>query len=299
MQLPERQRIEKHRPVKNDAVARSLTTNIRRVENTLIESQSKWEKLLPAHVDPERCLRLVVGSLRKNPKLLDCNPATLYSAIITACQLGLEPDGTMGEAYLIPYGQDATLVIGYKGLLKLARQSGDVAAVQAAVVREGDGFDYAMGDDEFIKHKPASGADRSESPITHAYAIITLANGHKARAVWDIAKLEAHRDQYVRASGPGSPWQTATEQMYVKTVLRSLLTGGMVPISTELAEGLAADGSVETPTRQLFENYLANSEPPVAALPEPADEPADEPDAEPVEPAAEPVTYQGEPGDLF
>jgi recombination protein RecT len=218
----------------------------------------KWAKLLPAHVSAERVLRLIIGAVRDNPRLME-GGTSLYSAIIKGCQAGLEPDGMLGEAYLVPFGGEVKLVIGYKGYLKLARNTGEVANVQTSVVREGDSFDWAEGDEAFIKHKPAADANRNKQPLTHVYGIITLANGHKVRSVWDVARLVAHRDQYVKASGPDSPWQTATEQMYIKTVLISMLTGGLVPQSPELKKAIELDGSIDSTHADLFVNYVENT----------------------------------------
>ena len=194
---------------------KTLTANINRIENTLRDSMPRWAALVPRHVDQEQMLSLVVNVLKQTPQLLECDQAGLWSAIITACKLGLKPDGLLGEAYLIPYGRQVKLVIGYKGLLSLARRSGNGLKITADVVRQGDEFAYSMGDNEFINHTPATSATRSEQPITHVYAIVTQGPDNTTRRVMDWAAIEHHRDQYVKASNRG-PWATAPEQMAKK-----------------------------------------------------------------------------------
>ena len=64
-------------------------------------------------------------------------PASLMSAIVKASQLGLEVGSAMGHAYLVPYKTEATLIIGYRGMLALARRSGEIQSITARVVSAG------------------------------------------------------------------------------------------------------------------------------------------------------------------
>ena len=91
------------------------------------EMMSKLYEGLPKHLSPDRMTSLVLGCLRKNPKLLECTQVSLFSSIAQASTLGLEMDGTLGQAYLVPYGSECTLVVGYKGLLSLMRRSGEIS----------------------------------------------------------------------------------------------------------------------------------------------------------------------------
>ena len=89
------------------------------------ELMGKLYEGLPRHLSPDRMTSLVLGCLRKTPKLLSCTQTSLFSAIAQASTLGLEMDGTLGQAYLVPYGSECTLIVGYKGLLSLMRRSVD------------------------------------------------------------------------------------------------------------------------------------------------------------------------------
>ena len=81
---------------------------------------------LPSHIKAEHMIRVAFTSILKTPALLECDQKTLIGAVIEAAQLGLEPDGITGHAYLVPYGKKCQLIPGYKGLIRLARQSGEV-----------------------------------------------------------------------------------------------------------------------------------------------------------------------------
>ena len=83
-------------------------------------------------------LYIVMTELRKTPKLLECDAASLMGSIGQVAQLGLEVGGLLGHAYLIPYGRECQLVIGYKGLMELARRSGQIKSIEARAVFEGD-----------------------------------------------------------------------------------------------------------------------------------------------------------------
>ena len=117
------------------------------------------KKALPSVITPERFTRMVLSALSSNPKLAVCTPQSFLGAMMTAAQLGLEPNTPLGQAYLIPYKNKGTdevqFQIGYKGLLDLAYRSGQVSTVQAHTVYENDQFDYQYGLDPKLEHVPA------------------------------------------------------------------------------------------------------------------------------------------------
>ena len=190
---------------------------------------------LPKHLSPDRMTSLVLGCLRKNPKLLDCTQVSLFSSIAQASTLGLEMDGVLGQAYLVPYGNECTLIVGYKGLLSLMRRSGEVSTITLEVVHGGDQFEYQLGDDPYIRHVPSDDPGRESNPITHAYCVVTLKDGGKQRSVWGLAKLTAHMKKHSPSySKSDSPWKTNFATMSKKTVVRDMVNRGLVPVSAEL-----------------------------------------------------------------
>ena len=199
------------------------------------EMMSKLYEGLPKHLSPDRMTSLVLGCLRKNPKLLDCTQVSLFSSIAQASTLGLEMDGVLGQAYLVPYGSECTLIVGYKGLLSLMRRSGEVSTITLEVVHEGDRFEYQLGDDPYIRHVPSDDPGRESNPITHAYCVVTLKDGGKQRSVWGLAKLTAHMKKHSPSfSKSDSPWKTNFATMAKKTVVRDMVNRGLVPVSAEL-----------------------------------------------------------------
>ena len=90
-----------------------------------------------------------------NPGLLKCNRSSFLRAMLQATQLGLELGGPMAEAHPIPFKDTVNLIIGYQGLMRLARQSGEIASIEAHLVHDGDEFEIRHGTDSTVHHVPA------------------------------------------------------------------------------------------------------------------------------------------------
>ena len=139
------------------AVARTpAATGLR----SLVEKMAPAIKAaLPAVMTPERFTRIAVSALSNSPALQASTPASFLGALMTAAQLGLEPNTPLGQAYLIPYRnhgqQECQFQLGYKGLIALAYRSGEVSSIQAETVHANDEFVYEMGLEPKLKHIPA------------------------------------------------------------------------------------------------------------------------------------------------
>ena len=203
------------------------------------EMRAQIAAALPRHLTPERMLRVATTAIRKTPQLLQCNPMTVLGAVVTASQLGLEPDGVLGHAYLIPYGKTCTFIPGYKGLLQLARRSGEISTIEARVIRERDSWSYSYGLDSKLVHVPCREPDTGE--LVAAYAVAKLKDGG---VQWDL--MLRHEIDAIRSrsrAGKSGPWVTDYEEMAKKTVLRRLCK--MLPVSVELQRAVALDECAE------------------------------------------------------
>ena len=186
--------------------------------------------VLPAHLPADRLLRFVQSALESTPALLDCDRASLCRAVMTCAQLGLEPDGVLGQARLVPSRGKVQLVPGYHGLIALARDSGRILSINAQAVHRNDHFDYAYGLNERLEHVPGSG-DRGE--ITHFYAYARLKDGGHCFDVMSRAEVDAVRDR-------GAVRAIRTEgyaEMGKETVLRRMAR--LLPLSMQKAAALA------------------------------------------------------------
>lgn len=158
---------------------------------------------------------------------------------MTSAQLGLEP-GPLGEAYLVPFGRKVTFIAGYRGLIKLAWQSGQVRTISAHVVREGDEFSFSYGLNPDLHHRPAL---RDRGVAVAAYAAATLTNGGSAFEVMALDEVERVRGR--SQSSKAGPWVTDWDEMARKTPLRRLAK--WLPLSTTLlARAVQLDESTRT-----------------------------------------------------
>lgn len=184
------------------------------------------QRALPRHMDADRLTRIAMTTIRQTPKLLDCNVQSLLAAVIQSAQLGLEPN-ILGQAYIIPYGKEAQFIIGYRGMIDLARRSGHIESIYAHPVFDQDDFDYEYGLDPKLRHKPAVG-DRGH--FIGAYGVAKFKDGGYHFEFMPKAEIDKRRTRS-KASGNG-PWVTDYEEMACKTVIRHMFK--YLPISIEV-----------------------------------------------------------------
>lgn len=194
---------------------------------------------VPKHLNADRMARIAATEVRKNKALLNTEPTSFLGSVMQAAQLGLEPGSALGQAYLVPYGNQCQLIIGYKGMIDLARRSGQVLSLNAYAVREGDDFSFQLGLKPDIHHVPSLEADRIKKPITYVYAVATLKGGGYQFEVMSRAEVEA-----VRAKAKSKNiWNTYFEEMAKKSVIRRLFK--YLPVSIEALEITNADAKRE------------------------------------------------------
>ena len=205
---------------------------------TMIEArQGDIAKALPENITPDRFTRVVLNAVNTNQELMKCDPMSFLGAMMSAAQLGLEPNTPLGQAYLIPYKGKASFQLGYKGLLDLAHRAG--THVTAQTVYQNDDFEYELGLHPDIKHKPAKG-DRG-APIAY-YA--TWSNGQSfGFEVMSIEDVKRHRDRFSQAKNSG-PWASNFDEMAKKTVLKKALK--YAPLSIETQAAVAMDETIKT-----------------------------------------------------
>jgi recombination protein RecT len=184
------------------------------------------QRALPKHLDADRLARIAMTTIRQTPKLLDCNIQSLLAAVMQSAQLGLEPN-ILGQAYIIPYGKEAQFIIGYRGMIDLARRSGHIESIYAHPVYENDEFDYEYGLEPKLRHKPAMD-DRGQ--FIGAYGVAKFKDGGYHFEFMSKSEIDKRRGRS-KASGNG-PWVTDYEEMACKTVIRHMFK--YLPISIEI-----------------------------------------------------------------
>jgi recombination protein RecT len=205
--------------------------------------QAQIKAALPRHMTPERLARIVTTEIRKVPKLAECTPVSFFGAVIQCAQLGLEPGNALGHAYLLPYGRDVQLIIGYRGMIDLARRSGQIVSIDARAVYEGDRFECRLGLDPHIEHEPDwSNPNRTKGEkLQFVYAVAKLKDGGIQFDVMSRAEVEGIRSR--SKAGNNGPWKTDYQAMALKTVVRRLFK--FLPVSIEMQTAVGIDERAE------------------------------------------------------
>lgn len=191
--------------------------------------------VIPKHLTPERLLKVIVSSIAKTPKLLECSQMSLLQAAIAMSELGLEPDAVRGLAYLVPYKGTCQLIIGYRGFIELARRSGGLKQIEARLVREKDKLDVKFGLEPRFEHVPF--LDGDAGPVKLVYGIARFTDGGEHIEVMTVQEVEAIRKRSRAATG--GPWVTDWEAMAKKTVIRQLAK--WLPLSPEMVKAIEID----------------------------------------------------------
>ena len=203
----------------NRELAKKATT----LNDLLERSKEQIARALPKHMTPERVIRLGLTAARKNSRIMECDLRTVVGCIVEASQLGLEIDGVLGSAYLVPYKTTCTLIPGYRGLISLARRSGGVSSLYANLVYDCDFFQVKEGLNRDLRHDPDLEQDgREERKVDYVYAVITFTDGRAP----DFEVMSYKQIESVRArskAADSGPWVTDWGEMARKTVIRRLL----------------------------------------------------------------------------
>ena len=207
------------------------------IQGLLVNYKDQIALALPKHMNPERMSRIALTIIRKNPKLLECNPVSLFGAIIQASQLGLE----VGiHAHLVPFynnkskQSEVQMIPDYRGIMHLARNSGEITSLTAQVVYDNDEFDYMFGTDSYLHHKPVN-SDRGN--IVGAYAVAKFKSGDSQFDFMTTSEINKIRDR--SKSKDNGPWVTDYVPMAMKTVMKRLCK--YLPVSVELQRAVTLD----------------------------------------------------------
>lgn len=202
-------------------------------------------RALPKHMNPDRLARVALTTIRLTPKLLQCELPSLMGAIMQAAQLGLEP-GLLGHCYIIPYGKEAQFVIGYRGMIDLARRSGNIQSIYAHEVYTNDYFELQYGLEEKLVHIPwhmrTDGQFDGPGDIRGFYMVAKFKDGGCHFHYMTKQQVDNHRARSKAADN--GPWVTDYIEMGKKTVVRSAWK--WLPISVEIMTQVeSADESIK------------------------------------------------------
>jgi len=214
------------------------------VLDILSKSKDQIRAALPAHLKPERMMRIALTEIRKTPNLQRCDPMSVIAGIIQSSQLGLEIGSGLGQAYLIPFKRDCQLIIGYQGMIDVAYRSGKVKDIRAYVVKKDDYFKFSVTQDgEKLTFEPSMDSGMDEATAENTVCVLaqaTLTTGGTISKIVSTAEIEKTRN----FSRSKNVWNNNWEAMALKTAIRRLYK--MLPKSVEMqhVERLENNGGV-------------------------------------------------------
>lgn len=222
------------------AIVKGPQARLDAIKGELRKASPLLKAMLPKHVEIDRMVRIVTSAVSRTPELLECSPRSIVLATAQACALGLEPNTPLGLGYLVPFKKEAQFIPGYRGLTRLAVQSGEVRWIQARAVHAKDTLEIDYGTEQRLVHRPTLG-DAGE--LIGVYAVAEMKNGSKVFEFMTISEVHAIKERS-KASANG-PWITDFEEMAKKTVVRRLCKS--LPLSEEqLARALNHQAQAES-----------------------------------------------------
>lgn len=234
--------------------------------------QAQLKAALPRHLTAERMARIATTEMRKVPKLAQCDPMSFLGAVIQCAQLGLEPGNALGHAYILPFDKsykegnawkkrtEAQVIIGYRGMIDLARRSGQIVSIEARAVYEGDHFECELGLESKVKHVPdwQNPNRANSSKLRFVYAVAKLKDGGvqfdiMSRAEVDgiMARSQGYQSaqrNIAKGEKGDNPWLSDYSSMALKTVVRRLFK--FLPVSIEIQTAVGLDELAEAGVSQ-------------------------------------------------
>jgi recombination protein RecT len=232
-----------------------LSTPKRQLKDYLLSDAIKRQlaDAMPRTMSPDRFIRIALQATYRNPALLKTSPESFFNCLIQLAALGLDPDGR--RAHLVPYGNDCTLIIDYKGVKELLRRNKDVSAMHCDVVGQNDTFEIRFGSHGILDHVPNL---RDRGAVYCAYSWVRLPDGTEEFDVMGIDEIQSVRRRS-RTPDKG-PWVTDFNEMAKKTVFRR--HSKSLPLSPESRDALER----ETDGDALTESERFNAAVPARAV---------------------------------
>jgi len=235
------------RELKAAATGRQVTKpkNINELSQFVAGRMGQIKSVIANKLTPEKMARIALNELRSNAYLAKVameNPGSFVNAIIQASHLGLEIGGTLGQAYLVPFKGEIKMMPGYRGLIALARRSGEISSIKAEVVYEKDTFELVLGLETKVTHIPNLDGDRGEPKL--AYMVANFKDGGRHfdwMTVAEVMKIKS-RSSAVK-SGKETPWDTDRDEMIKKTIIRR--GWKYLPMSVEMQDAEKIDSAVD------------------------------------------------------
>lgn len=210
-------------------------------QSLLDQMKPRMAAVLPKHLTAERMVKMALVAAHRQPKLLQCTQVSVAQSLMLSAQLGLDCGGALGSAYLVPYENrkagtvECQLIIGYRGMIDLARRSGQIESITARPVFKGDEFSIELGSEDRLIHRPNLDAEPDAARLTGVYVVAKFKGG--GQHIEYMSRAEIERVRRGSRAGNSGPWVEHFIEMAKKTAVRRAFK--WLPMSTELADRLS------------------------------------------------------------
>lgn len=205
---------------------------------------------LPKHMDVDKTIRVALTTINTTPMLAKCSMTTIFKCVLESSQLGLEINGALGHAYIVPFYNnkerrtDAQLIMGARGLRELAYRSKRVRDITTRLVFENETFTYRVENGKpILSHDPMVFATEEErGPLRGGYATAIMDNGEVHMEFMSVDEINEIRDAVFksrRSSEPTGPWLEHYHEMCKKTLDRRICK--VLPLSPEIVGAAVKD----------------------------------------------------------
>lgn len=213
-----------------------------------------------------RFLQAGLTSCQRDPKLQECSWQSFAGALMQCAVVKLEPGPALGHCWVLPFGPDATFVLGYPGVIQLAWRSGMIQDVNASSVCEGDEFMYDEGAQLVVHKRPTRG--RRGAAYAY-YSVVRYTNGGRHVEFMTREEVEDHAQRFSKSyqsKSAKSPWRTDFDAMAEKTCV--LQGKRYMPASIEWSAAIAGDeqSTIWTPGSGLRPENLTVGQPVAAQI---------------------------------
>lgn len=214
-------------------MTKSLATKHQDIKDLMKDPNmvDQFNKALPKMINADHFVRVFLTAINKTPKLAECTQVSLMTALLDCASMGLEPDGR--HAHLIPYGNQCKLIPDYKGLIKLAKNAGDIQWIKGVEVCKNDEFDYTDG---VVHHKPDFKKGRGEPYLYFSHCRYKDGTDDYDMPM-TIDEINKIRDKSPAAKS--GPWVDHAGEQRKKTVIKRHCK--RLPQSPELIKAFEAD----------------------------------------------------------
>lgn len=186
---------------------------------------------LPSSISVDKFLRVAQTAIAMNQALLRADRQSLYSACMILAQRSILPDNREGS--LVCFGDKVTPMIMIAGIMKLLRNSGELATIVAEPVYENDLFKYWIDSNgQNLEHTPLMFGERGKQIGIYAFA--KTKSNEIYIEIMSMADIEAVKRTSRSANNDSSPWKTFPQEMQKKSIIRRLAK--RLPSSSDLDE---------------------------------------------------------------